>query len=50
VTEKDNPIVVQENKMELEVGRSHRVGVTRDLNRELRFYVKGNNFVSDRSR
>ncbi|MBD3204775.1 DNA-3-methyladenine glycosylase [Candidatus Bathyarchaeota archaeon] len=49
-TEKDNLIVVKNNEMEFEVGRSHRIGVTRDLNRELRFYVKGNKFVSVRPR
>jgi len=25
---------------------SHRIGVTRDLQRELRFYIKGSRFVS----
>lgn len=50
VTEKENLIIVKENEMGFEVGRSHRIGVTRDLDRELRFYIKGNKFVSARPR
>ena len=29
-----------------QIATSHRIGVTRDLPRELRFYIKGNRFVS----
>lgn len=29
-----------------EVGRSHRIGVRRDLRRKLRFFVEGNHYVS----
>lgn len=31
---------------EFKVGKSHRVGVTRDLRRKLRFFILGNEFVS----
>jgi len=30
----------------IEIGSSNRIGVKKDLNRKLRFYVKGNRFVS----
>ena len=36
----------KENKEELEIERSFRIGVKKDLKRKLRFYVKGNCFVS----
>ncbi|MDP2925666.1 MAG: DNA-3-methyladenine glycosylase [Nanoarchaeota archaeon] len=31
---------------EFEIGTSYRIGVTKDLDRHLRFYIKGNKFVS----
>ena len=34
------------SKEKVDIGRSHRVGVSRDLKRKLRFFVKGNKFVS----
>ena len=39
-------IHVLDNKYELEMGTSHRIGVTQDLSEHFRFYVKGNKFVS----
>jgi len=38
--------IVDEGPEEFQTATSHRIGVTRDLPRELRFYVKGNRFVS----
>lgn len=38
--------IVEGKPMEFEVETSHRIGVTYDLERELRFYVRGNPFVS----
>jgi len=29
-----------------EIGRSHRIGVSKDLNEPFRFYIKNNEFVS----
>ena len=46
VTLEGGEVCVLENEVDFEVGTSHRIGVTRDLDEELRFYVKGNRFVS----
>ena len=37
---------VLNNEYDYEMGTSHRIGVTKDLPEELRFYVKENRFVS----
>lgn len=37
---------VLNNELDFDMGTSHRIGVTRDLPEELRFYVKENRFVS----
>lgn len=42
------PVYVLDNRLDFEVGRSGRIGVSSDLPEELRFYVKGNGFVSRR--
>jgi DNA-3-methyladenine glycosylase len=42
------PVYVLDNRLSFEVGRSGRIGVSRDLPDELRFYVKGSGFVSRR--
>ena len=34
------------NNLDFEVGCSHRIGVKEDLKRKLRFFIKGNTFVS----
>ena len=39
-------IVVADNEMRFDVMSSHRIGVRRDLEKELRFSIKGNIFVS----
>jgi len=38
--------VCSRNGEKIEVVSSYRIGVKRDLDRKLRFYIKGNNFVS----
>jgi DNA-3-methyladenine glycosylase len=42
----NSPIYVLENKKRFEIVTSHRIGVTKDLEEKLRFYIKGNPFVS----
>jgi DNA-3-methyladenine glycosylase len=42
----ESPIMIIDNKMEFKVGSSHRIGVKKDLKKKLRFYIKGNKFVS----
>lgn len=39
-------MIVDEGPEEFQTATSHRIGVTRDLPRELRFYIRGNRFVS----
>ncbi len=38
--------IVDGGPEEFQTATSHRIGVTRDLPRELRFYIRGNRFVS----
>jgi DNA-3-methyladenine glycosylase len=42
----ESQIMIIDNKMEFKIGSSHRIGVKKDLKRKLRFYIKGNKFVS----
>jgi len=47
VTKEDSELAVEESETEsFEISSSHRIGVKFDLPQELRFYVKGNKFVS----
>ncbi|MEM2972066.1 MAG: DNA-3-methyladenine glycosylase [Candidatus Bathyarchaeia archaeon] len=47
VTRKNSPLMVVEGEKEIfEVCSSHRIGVKLDLPEELRFFIKGNKFVS----
>jgi DNA-3-methyladenine glycosylase len=46
VTDEKSEIVVLDNKLNFVLGSSKRVGVTKDLPFNLRFFVKGNPFVS----
>ena len=47
LTDARSELVIVEGKVErFEVASSHRIGVSRDLKRELRFYIQGNPFVS----
>jgi len=48
VDDESCPVYVLDNRPDFEVGRSGRIGVSRDLPVELRFYVKGSGFVSRR--
>ncbi len=50
VTDETRPVHVLENSLAFEMGRSGRIGVTKDLPEELRFYVQGNKFVSRKRR
>ncbi len=42
----ESQIMIIDNKMEFKIGSSYRIGVKKDLQRKLRFYIKGNKFVS----
>jgi DNA-3-methyladenine glycosylase len=46
VTSCESEITIANNKMKFEMGSSHRIGVRKDLERKLRFFIKGNKFVS----
>ncbi|RLI42459.1 hypothetical protein DRO59_04080 [Candidatus Bathyarchaeota archaeon] len=47
VAEISSELTIAEGKMEsFEIGTSHRIGVKNDLPQELRFFIKGNKFVS----
>lgn len=46
VTDEPCPVHVRESEIDVEVTTSHRIGVTKDLPEKLRFYIKGNRFVS----
>lgn len=46
VTSEMSEVHVLDNDANFEIGKSHRVGVKVDLERELRFFIKGNPFVS----
>jgi DNA-3-methyladenine glycosylase len=46
VTSPDVLSIVDHDNDAFDLGTSHRIGVTRDLPRELRFYLKGNRYVS----
>ncbi len=42
----ENEIIIVDNEKKFEIGSSHRIGVRKDLRKKLRFFVKGNKFVS----
>jgi DNA-3-methyladenine glycosylase len=46
VTSHESEIIIINNKMDFKIGTSHRIGVTKDLEKKLRFFIKGNKFVS----
>jgi len=46
VTSSESDIIIADNRTMIEIGSSNRIGVKKDLDRKLRFYVKGNRFVS----
>ena len=49
VTSCESGVTIAENKMVFRIGRSHRIGVRKDLVKKLRFYIEGNRFVSKKS-
>jgi DNA-3-methyladenine glycosylase len=46
VTSCESTLIIVDDRMKPEVGSSHRIGVKRDLDKNLRFFIKGNTFVS----
>jgi DNA-3-methyladenine glycosylase len=46
VTSLENGVVVVDHPLKVTIGSSHRIGVRRDLDKKLRFFIKGNRFVS----
>jgi DNA-3-methyladenine glycosylase len=46
VTSKKSEILILNSKEKFEICSSHRIGVTKDLRKKLRFFIKGNKFVS----
>ena len=46
VTDPESEVYIVDGALEYEIGTSRRIGVTRDLERDLRFYVKGSPHVS----
>ena len=46
ITDANNKISIIENQEAIKIVPSHRIGVSKDLERKLRFYVYDNNFVS----
>ncbi|MGD8545710.1 MAG: DNA-3-methyladenine glycosylase [Candidatus Bathyarchaeota archaeon] len=46
VTVRNNVVIIANNKIGFEIGCSHRIGVKRDLEKKLRFYVKDNRYLS----
>lgn len=46
VTSKDSEVCILDSLLISEVESSHRIGVKKDLKRNLRFFIKGNRFVS----
>lgn len=46
VTSKKSEVFVADNEMNFKIDNSHRIGVKKDLEKKLRFFIKGNKFVS----
>jgi DNA-3-methyladenine glycosylase len=46
ITEEDSVIQIRKNDFNFIICKSFRIGVTKDLEKELRFYIKENKFVS----
>lgn len=46
VTSDENEVFILDNEIVFEIGSSHRIGVKKDLERNLRFFIRGNRFVS----
>lgn len=48
VTRRHAELAIIEDASTFEIGSSHRIGVTRDLPKELRFFIEANKYVSKR--
>jgi len=48
LTSKNSPIYIVNNQIQIRISSSKRIGVKADLNRNLRFYIEGNKFISKR--
>lgn len=46
LTSSESPLFIMDGEAAREIGCSHRVGVKRDLDEKLRFYIRGNPFIS----
>jgi DNA-3-methyladenine glycosylase len=47
ITKRESNLTITEGKdEEIEISSSHRIGVRKDLPQKLRFFIKGNKFVS----
>ncbi len=46
VTSNKSEVYILSNNVKFKICRSHRIGVREDMQRELRFFIKGNPFVS----
>ena len=46
VTSKQSEVFIIENNMHFEISSSNRIGVTKDLDEHLRFFIKDNRYVS----
>jgi DNA-3-methyladenine glycosylase len=46
VTDPESEVYIVDSEMEHEIGTSRRIGVTRDLDVDLRFFAKGSPYVS----
>jgi len=42
----ESEVFISDNETRFKVGSSHRIGVKRDLEKKLRFFIEGNRFVS----
>lgn len=46
VTSPESEVAIADNIMDFKIGSSHRIGVKKDLEIKLRFFIRGNKFVS----
>ena len=46
IVNENSELIVVDSQAKFDIGKSNRIGVTKDLKRKLRFYIKENPFVS----
>ncbi len=46
IYKKETKLYILDNKEEFEIGTSNRIGVSKDLEKHLRFFIRGNKYVS----